>query len=191
MRKIVHAIFVISTLVVLVLCSACVSQPAEKQASQQNGGLQQIIVTESPYISFDIAKQNLRVYQPDPANESTRIKTIYFIHGTNIDPSGNASSWIFGVQNSNKTELLAYDLSGWKEIPWNVSLSPEEIDLEGIISPNVLFSKNNALIFGGSSKTNSERRDLDLIRGVYTLTITSGNNDRILTFNATTGDLIT
>jgi hypothetical protein len=35
-----------------------------------------------------------------------------------------------------------------------------------------------------------ERRDLELNQDIYTLTITSGNTSRILTFNATTGELI-
>jgi len=54
-----------------------------------------------------------------------------------------------------------------------------------------LFVKNKAVILSNPSPTNPERRDLDLIRGIYTLTIVSGSKDRILTFNATTGELIT
>jgi RNase P/RNase MRP subunit POP5 len=189
MRRNIPAIFVISTLIVLVLCSACVSQPTTNQKSQQNVGLTQIS-EESPYISFDVAHQNLREYRSDLTNESTVIKTVYYIHGTNVDGSGNATSWIFGVRHSGGTGLLAYDRSGWKQIPWNASLLSEEIDVDRIVSPGSLFSQNNAVILSNSSPTNPERRDLDLIRGIYTLTITSGSKDRIITFNATTGVLI-
>lgn len=190
MRRNIPAIFVISTLIVLVLCSACVSQPTTNQTSQQNVGLVQI-PEGSPYISFDVAHQNLREYRSDPTNESTAIKTVYYIHGTNVDGSGNATSWIFGVRHSGGTELLAFDRSGWKQIPWNAPLLSEEIDVDRIVSPGSLFSQNNAVILSNPSPTNPERRDLDLIRGIYTLTITSGSTNRILTFNATTGALIT
>jgi hypothetical protein len=189
MRRNIPGIFVISTLILLVLCSACVLSPSPDKIPQQNVGLTQIS-EESPYISFDVAHQNLGEYRSDPTNESTGIKTVYYIHGTNVDGSGNATSWIFGVRHSGGTGLLAYDRSGWKQIPWNASLLSEEIDVEKIVSPGSLFSQNNAVIRSDPSPTSPERRDLDLIRGIYTLTITSGSKDRILTFNATTGKLI-
>jgi hypothetical protein len=189
MRRNIPAIFVISSLIVLVLCSACVSQPPQDKTPQQNVGLTQI-PEESPSISFDVAHQNLREYRPDPTNEFAGIKAVYFIHGTNVDGSGNATSWIFGVRHSGGTELLAYDRSGWKQIPWNAPLVSEEIDVDRIVSPGSLFSQNKAVILSNSSPTIPERRDLDLIRGIYTLTITSGSKDMILTFNATTGELI-
>jgi hypothetical protein len=159
--------------------------------SQQNDGLKVITVTaESPFISFDVALQNLREYQPDSGNEATTIETIYTIYGTNIDGSGNATSWIFGVRHSGGTERLAYDRSGWVKIPWNAPLNSEEIDIDRIVSPNNLFRQNSAVIHSNPSPTNPERRDLDLTRGIYTLTITSGSKERILMFNATTGVLI-
>ena len=191
MRRNFPTIFVILMLIILIWCSACVSQPTTNQTSQQNGGLSQINQpAESPDISFDLAHQELMYYHPDAANESTGIKTVYYIHGTNVDRSGNATSWIFGVRHGGGTELLAYDLSGWKLIPWDASTLSEEIDFNRIVSPGSLFSQNGAVLLRNPSPANPERWDLDLIRGIYTLTITSGNKDRILKFNATTGELI-
>jgi hypothetical protein len=200
MRRNIPIIFAILGLLSLILCSACVSQPPANQTqanqtpanqtSQKIVGLVQVS-EGSPSISFDEAQQNLREYQPDPANESTDIKTIYYIHGTNLDGTGNASSWIFGVRYSGGTALLSYDRGGWIQIPWDATLISEEIDTERIVSPGRLFSQNNAVILSNPSPTNPERRDLDLIRGIYTITITSGSKDRILTFNAITGELIT
>jgi hypothetical protein len=189
MRRNIPTIFAFLVLLSLILCSACVSQSSPDKAPQQNVGLAQIS-EGSPYISFDVALQNLGEYVPDPTNESTAVKTVYYIHGTNVDGTGNATSWLFGVRHSGGTELLAYDRSGWKQIPWNASQLSEEIDVDRIVSPGSLFSQNNAVILINPSPTNPQRRDLDLIRGIYTLTITSGSKDRILTFNATTGELI-
>jgi hypothetical protein len=193
MRRNIPTIFAILALISLILCSACVLSPSgnknPQQNTQQNVGLVQISEI-SPYISFEVARQNLLEYQPDPTNESTAIKTVYYIHGTNVDGSGNATSWIFGVRHSGGTELLSYDRSGWKQIPWDASLLSEEINIDRIISPGSLFSQNNGVIFGNPIPANPERRDLDLTRGIYTLTITSGSKERILTFNATTGKLM-
>ena len=191
MRRNIPTIFAILALLSLILSSACVLSPSGNQNPQQNEGLKQIIVpAESPYISFDVALQNLRDYRPDSTNESAAIKTIFTIYGMNIDGSGNATSWIFGVRHSGGTELLAYDRSGWIKIPWNAPPLSQEIDVDRIVTPGSLFSKNNAVILSNPSPTNPDRRDLELTRGIYTLTITSGSKDRILTFNATTGELI-
>ena len=189
MRRNILIIFSISILSLLILSSACVSQPPANQTTQQDTGLTQI--TEgSQYISFDVAHQNLLTYLPDSTNESAAIKTVYYIHGTNLDVSGNASSWIFGVGISNETELFAYQPGGWMKIPWNTPLHTEEIDVDKIVSPSRLFSQNHAVILSNPSPAIPERRDLDLIQGIYTLTITSDSTARILTFNATTGELI-
>jgi hypothetical protein len=189
MRRNFHVIFVILMLIILIISSACVSQPSSDKITQQNGGLYQIS-EESSYISFDTAHQNLKDYRPDSTNESTAPKSIFYIHGTNVDESGNATSWIFGVRHSGGTELLAFDRSGWKQIPWSAPALSEEIVVSTIITPERLFSMNKVIILSNPPPTNPERRDLDLIRGIYTLTITSGSRNRILTFNATTGKLI-
>ena len=191
MHKSIPIIFAILALFILSLCSACVSQSSSNQTSQQDGGISQILgPVESSYISFTEAQQNLPAYQPDPENVSYFIKTIYYFTGIDVDGSGNARSWIFGVGRTNGTEMIAYDRSGLINIPWTAPTGSEEILLDNIISPERLFSQNAAFILVNPSMTIPERRDLELKQGIYTLTITSGNTSRILTFNATTGELI-
>jgi hypothetical protein len=192
MHKNIPTILVISLLIPLIICCACVSKSSTDQTPQQNGGLKQIFgPEESPNINFNMALQDLRGYQPDSTNDSNSIQTIYLIHGTNVDRWGNATSWIFGVRHSAGTEMLAYDRSGWIKIPWNAPQLSEEIDVDRIVSPSRLFNQNDALIQSNPTQTISERRDLDLQGGIYTITITSGSTVRILRFNATTGVLNT
>jgi hypothetical protein len=189
MRRNIPTIFVISALIILILCSACVSPTTTNQPTQQNGGLTlNTLKTESPSISFENAYQNLMNYRPDTTNESHPINTIYSIYGLNIDRSGNATSWVFGVRHSGGTELLAYDQGGWTRIPWNAPPFSSEIDVDNIVPPNGLFSQNSAIILSNPSPI--ERQDLELSRGTYKVTITSGTQERVLTFNATTGKLI-
>jgi hypothetical protein len=86
--------------------------------------------------------------------------------------------------------MVAYDRSGWTKIPWTAPAGSEEIVVDNIVSPERLFIQNTAFILVNPSMTIPERRDLELKQDIYILTITSGNTSRILTFNATTGELI-
>ena len=184
MRRNIPQIFAILLLTILVLCSGCVFPGSEKPVV--NGGLSQITTPEiSPYISFEEAKQKFEDY-----NGAEKLP-VYYIFSRDVDGSGNAESWLFGVRQSTGTELLMYDRTGWKTIPWNASLPSEEIMLNQGVSPGTLFSQNKQVILSTSSPSIPERRDLVLKQGMYTLTINSGSASRTLMFNATTGVLIT
>lgn len=187
MRRNLPIIFAILLLGILVLCSACVVPESEKPGF--NGGLSQITTREiSPYISFGEAKQEFEGYT---GNISSAEKLpVYYILSRDVDRSGNALNWLFGVHQSTGTELLMYDRTGWKIIPWNATLPSEEILLDQVLSPGTLFIRNKDVIFNASSLSDTGRRDLVLKDGIYTLTINSGSTSRTLMFNASTGELI-
>lgn len=187
MRRNIPAIFAISALIGLILCSACTFLPSEEK---KEGGLTQVTIpVESSRISFGEAQQKLDKYKMDSVNETADGKTIYSIIAKDVDESGNATSWVFGINQGVGAKLLVYDRTGWTVFPWSTVIA-EKIALDQIVSPGTLFANNKATITG-SSQTVPERRDLELQQGVYTLTIYSGSTNRILTFNATTGALIT
>jgi hypothetical protein len=188
MRRNIPAIFAISSLVVLILCSGCTSAPT---GEKKEGGLSQVTIpVETSRISFADANQKLDEYSVDSVNETAVGKTIYYIVAKDIDESGNATSWVFGINQGAGAMLLVYDRTGWTVFPWSSNI-PEKIAIDQIVSPETLFGDNKAIIVTTPSQAESERRDLELQQGIYTLTIYSGNTNRILTFNATTGALIT
>jgi hypothetical protein len=187
MRRNIPAIFAISALIVLILCSACTFLPSEEK---KEGGLTQVTIpVENSRISFGEALQRLDEYKTDSVNETADGKTIYSLIAKDVDESGNATSWVFGINQGVGAKLLVYDRTGWTVFPWSTVIT-EKIALDQIVTPGTLFANNKATITG-SSHTVTERRDLELQKGVYTLTIYSGSTNRILTFNATTGALIT
>ena len=191
MRRNIPTSYAIIILIALILISACIAQPPENQASQQNQGLSRITTTgEYSLIGFEEAKQNLWEYQSGSMNEMGNATNVYFMLSRDVNERGNASSWIFGVSGDNGSEFLINDRSGWTTIE-NARLPSEEIFLDTIVTPENLLKQNKAAIFTNPSPGVPERRDLELQRGVYTLTITSGSSSRSLTFNATTGALIT
>ena len=207
MRRNIPLSFAILGLLSLILCSACVSQPPANQTTRQDAGLTQTttVPVDSLRISFEEAKAKLADYRINALNESGNVipvkyirrdldlsgnaTTVNYMRSRDLDLSGNATGWIFGVYTGNKAEFLAYDRIGWTTIA-NATLPSEAIVLDTIVSPDFLFEKNKEMISGNSSPAIPERRDIELQRGIYTLTITSGSTSRTLTFNATTGALI-
>jgi hypothetical protein len=191
MRRNIPTTLGITILFALILISACIAQPPAQSSSQQDQGLARITSDgESSRLSFTEAKMNLLDSLPDSMNETGSGTNIYYIFSRDLDESGNSTSWIFGVSGNNGPEFLVVDKEGWTTIE-NVVLPPEPIVFENIVTPGELFKQNRAVIFTNLSPGVPERRDLELQRGVYTLTITSGNSSRSLIFNATTGVLIT
>ena len=190
MHKSIPMIFAILALVVVILCSACVMQSQENQTSPRNTGLSQINIPAGSPISFEEAKTKLVEYRLNNLNEPVPGKNVYYMRSKDVDGSGNATGWTFGISNGNETEFLVYDRTGWTTIA-NATLPSEELDLDTIISPGRLFSQNKAVLAGNPSLAIPERRDIELQRGIYKIAITSGSASRILTFNATTGALIT
>jgi hypothetical protein len=191
MRRNIQVVFVISALTLLVLCSACTSQPSGQKNSQEGGLTQVSVPVESPRISFEEAQQKLEGYWTTfPDKSSMSSEKIYYVLAKDVDESGNAASWIFGVKNSSSTLLLVYNGRDWAVIPWIITPLPSEIMRDNVVSPGKLFAQNTAIIISNSSRTSAERRDLELKEGVYTITITSGTTNRILVFNASTGALI-
>ena len=192
MRKNIRSIFVISALVALVLCSACVL-PSFGEQKKQEGGLTQITVpAASSRIGFEEAYQKLKDYRADSSSVSPEDKRIYYILAKDVDESGNAKSWVFEVDNGNSPKLLIYDKSGWTVFPQSDTvLVSEEILLDQIISARELLTKNKAVIQSSASSEIPDRQDLELYQGVYKLTRYSRSTPSVISFNATSGALIT
>jgi hypothetical protein len=189
MQNSIPIISVFSTLVVVILCSACVSQSPNPVTTSNTGFTQVTDALDSSRISFTETRQNFREFGNSLLG-SGNATTVHYILARDVDETGNATSWIFGAKQGTEAGLLVFDRSGWTLIPWNETRSLEVVDLDHI-SPDTLFYQNKALILGNTSPSVSERRDLELKNGIYTVTIVSGSPSRSITFNATTGALIT
>lgn len=190
MNKSIPFVFALFMLIGMIACSACVSQPAD-QNTQGKSMLAQIAPTdESSHISFEDAKASLMDFRSHAMNTSANPDSVYYMRSRDLDASGNASAWVFGVDNGREAMFLIYDSTGWTTIP-DVTLPDEEFTLDSIVSPALVFKQNTDAILGTSTPAFPVRRDIELQRGMYKLTITSDNSSRSLTFNATTGMLIT
>jgi hypothetical protein len=189
MRRNIPTIFSIMTLVALILICACLAQSPADQSSGQ-GGLTQITpASEGSRLSFETAKQNFLEYLSESTNDTENRKNVNYMLSRDMDDQGNARTWIFGVSGEKGPVYLVNDNAGWTTIE-NVTLPPEKTSLDTIVTPENLLRQNSAAILNNTATGVTERRDLELQRGVYTLTVISGSSTRILIFNATTGALI-
>ena len=189
MRRNIPTIFSIMTLVVLILFCACIAQSPADQSSPQ-GGLTQITpASEGSRLSFETAKQNFLEYLSESTNDTENRKNVHYLLARDIDEQGNGRTWIFGVTGEKGPVYLVNEISGWTSIE-NVTLPSDTISLDTIVTPENLLTQNRTAIMNSPTPGVTERWDLELQRGVYTLTITSGNSPRNLIFNATTGALI-
>jgi hypothetical protein len=189
MRRNIPIIFSIMALVALIMICACLAQSPADQSSTK-GGLTQITpASEGSRISFDTAKQNFLEYLSESTNDTESRKNINYMLSRDMDDQGNARTWIFGISGDKGPVYLINDITGWTSIE-NVTLPSEKISLDTIVTPENLLNQNRAAIVNNPSTGVTERWDLELQRGVYTLTIISGGSTRSLIFNATTGALI-
>lgn len=116
--------------------------------------------------------------------------TFYQVIGTGVGIKGHADSWVFGTRQNGQNLLFSYGKWGWSDMSWPGPLTEEKIDLEKIISPEDLFSKNSDVITRGYMEANVSYSDLFLRDGVYTIAIRDGKKIIELKFKADTGELI-
>ena len=67
------------------------------------------------------------------------------------------------------------------------TISSGEIDLNQVVSPDVIFKQIDIQILGTSRDPQQIQRDIELINGTYTLTVNDGSSSQIMRFNAATG----
>jgi hypothetical protein len=179
----------------LILCSTCFPfggqgqpQTAAVPAGSQ-GPAPGNITDETPVYSFEEALLGLR-QSPDLAGGSNSSYQVSYIQGQNVDEMGRAARWVFETKSIGRTDLRVFDRHGSSVIPWNVTDATEDINIDAIISPSVLFNQNRSAILRNGSFASAQKRDIELTGAVYTLTITSGTTQTVMRFNAATGALI-
>jgi len=114
---------------------------------------------------------------------------ILYVSGNRLDATGKAARWTYAVRHLNRTFLVTFDNTGMKITDWNTSLPTDEISFDQVISPSDLFLRNRDAIFASADAEITEKRDIMLGNGMYSLTITSPVKPRTLVFDAMTGVL--
>jgi hypothetical protein len=140
-------------------------------------------------IDMQYAITEIEKYQMDLAVNRTNT-TIRYIGAKNLDAAGEATSWIFGVGKDNMTTIYTYDRNGVAEIPWDAGLPEQEIDLSTVLTPRELITSNHIRVPVTNASQEQSGVMLEMMDGSYIVTYPPGSSPHTLTFNATTGALI-
>ena len=195
MRFHILSIVAIVVLVTTSLFSACVSPFGAADETRPvnvsptiNVGISPVdTIPEEKTVRLQDAITNFKDSVPLSLNTLQNEEKILFIRGGNLDASGKADYWVFGVAKGSDVELRIYDYSGWTIAPWNASVSAKEINLETIQSPETVLEQTESAVLKDSPTEQISQRDIELKDDVYTITLTSGTTTRSVRINATTG----
>nr|WP_321350316.1 hypothetical protein [uncultured Methanoregula sp.] len=195
----IRVIAFFTLMLVLAGClSAGCTAPVAVQGQNETGngtdlGFRPVTVSgERAAISFREATAALSDLVPGAGNRSASNSSdpkILYVRGTALDRNGDAASWIFVVQDNNRTSIVTAEQKGTTLSEWRGAFSRQEIRMESVISPADLFRKNGPAIFLNEQENQTLSRDLVLSMNNYTLTIAGKGEKRVLVFDAGTGAL--
>jgi hypothetical protein len=181
--------------VLLVLAAGCTSgQSGQALASTGNTtkvadvGIVPVTSTnEGPQetVTLDDAAAAIVGYEAGQRNNSQQSPAFSYIRGEQINASGQAKRWIFGINQGNGTVMLVYDKNGIQKITFDQNVAPgSEINLAGIMSPGAAIK-----IADPSAESGTGPFDLEIVNGEYLITGPAGMQSRTYIINATTGVL--
>jgi len=179
-------------IVILSVCMGCTSGPAGQNQSVPNNttvvneGL--VPLTGYSYhaqtFTFDDAVNGITYGYQRQDNTSPGNPAIYHIHGQNVDSSGKAEHWLFGIREGNTTSMISYDANGVSQYLWRQWLPEQEINVQNLRPPETILK------VAYPENQNITGLELEIGNGNYTITAPQGMHPRGYIINATTGVLI-
>jgi hypothetical protein len=175
-------ISVAGSLILLCLVAGCIGFPTTSEQSMKGEGITIITPQDSlNRVSFNEAYSALQNY--DTVNKTT----IYYIRGDSVDANGRAKHWIFGIKQGQEQSFAIFDSAGLTFMPWNGKITYSEIPVDKIVKPEDLIKGHRVVI---QEVQHPDIDEIELLNGVYALSITTGSEGRTLRFNALTGNAI-
>jgi hypothetical protein len=114
---------------------------------------------------------------------------LYFIKGRNVNSDGKAEQWIFGTELNKDYYFILVESNRQVLIPFEGKMSQEKIEADRIMKPSALILKNRGYIMEKLGiDTQLPLLNLELNNNVYTVTLPAGTIDKILSFNAFSGE---
>jgi len=115
--------------------------------------------------------------------------TVHYIHGENIDSSGNADNWILAVKTNQSQFYFQFKDGVYSYYPWNEQNISKPILVDKIIMPDKIFAQHRNLIDDILGSPGITRREIQLENGIYTLTVTT-SSPKDYSFDAYSGAII-
>ena len=166
------------------------NRPADVQTNTNaDAGLQTVPdTTQSSLTTFEEALDQLQQHLKGTPSSSNF--TLHYIRGTDLDVSGRAAHWVFGVRYDNQSVLMYYDAPGWRSASWEGAAPEKEITIESFTSPRSVIRRNAELLSGGDPVEKILIRRLELGNGKYIVTTARQEHLQTFVFDAGSGVLI-
>ncbi|QYZ79487.1 hypothetical protein E2N92_08635 [Methanofollis formosanus] len=163
-------------ILVLAWTCGCTSAPAG------GGGIQDITTEPADdRIGLEEALRELEVLDGEGLEDLTGME-IVMVSGSDVDLTGNATTWTLGVRQAGNTSLLVHSRGGWSRYVWHGPLPDEPLDLDAAILPAPLYRQHAAEI-----RSLGEATDLTLVGTIYTVRSKETQTDSI-SFDALSGE---
>lgn len=158
--------------------------------SEADTGLQRVPqgTSQSSLTTLGDALDQLRQYLN--ATPSSSKYTLHYIRGTELDFSGRAAHWVFGVRYDNQSVLMYFDAPGWRSVPWEGALPEKEIGEGSFVSLARFINRNADILYASDPQREGLIRRMDLMNGKYTITMERQGMQQTFVFDAASGELI-
>ena len=166
------------------------NSPGDLQTdSNADGGLQTVSgTTQSSLTTFEEALDQLQ--QHLQATPSSSNFTLHYIRGTDLDVSGRAAHWVFGVRYDNQSVLMYYDAPGWRSVSWEGAAPEKEIVADSVVSPSSIIKRNKGVLYASDPQREGLIKRMDLMNGKYTITMERQGTQQTFVFDAGSGVVI-
>jgi len=116
--------------------------------------------------------------------------TLHYIRGTDLDVSGQAAHWVFGVKYDNQSVLMYFDAPGWRSVSWEEAVPEKEIVEGSFVSPTKVIMRNAGILYASDPMQEGLIKRMDLMNGKYTVTMERQGTRQTFVFDAGSGVLI-
>jgi len=154
-----------------------------------DAGLQPVPdTTQSSLTTLKAALDQLsRRLQATPSSSNF---TLHYIRGTDLDVSGRAAHWVFGVRYDNQSVLMYYDAPGWRSASWEGAVPEKEIVAGSFVSPSKVINRNAGILYASDPQREGLIKRMDLMNGKYMVTMERQGTKQTFVFDAALGELI-
>jgi hypothetical protein len=187
LEKYVAVTFFCIVLLCAILGAGCTTSPIEVSGSPR--------VSTSPTTPMQTGEQSVRFSEAIAALNAQRSTGanaslplhIRYIRAVDLQPQGSATEWTFGVTQGNESFFFVYTGKGGSRVAWPMKLSYHDINIDQIVTPDELLQSHKLFIQDITRNGTVPITELELVDGVYSLSIGSDANARFLRYDAITG----
>lgn len=180
---------ILAIISLLILSSGCVDTPISEPGIEP----QSIPDTDDSFypISFGEGINLMNSFFSEDLAIQNASYPLYYVHGRGVNREGKAEQWIFGTIINADRYFVIVESNRQVLVPYQTDIPEKVIESQKIILPDALIRRNMQFIkdaFGSNDSLPLLR--IELMDDVYTLTYSAGSVNRILHFDAFTGEPI-